>query len=62
MELTEFAEKYFSEHKGKSVPLDLLLAWLSLEHEHDEYGIARVPSMDLHRWAVKNAADTTVGS
>lgn len=60
MELNEFAEKYFSEYKGRSVPLHLLLAWLSEHHEHKEDGTAIVPSMDLHRWAVKNAIDLVV--
>lgn len=54
-ELDDFAEKYFSEHKGKSVPLDLLLAWLSETHDHREDGTPFVHSMDLHRWAIKNA-------
>jgi hypothetical protein len=58
--LEEFAEKYFSEHKGKSVPLDLLLAWLPQNHDHREDGVAIVPSMDLHRWAIKHALNRVV--
>lgn len=47
----DFAEKWFSADLGKSVPLDLLRAWLSQNHDHKEDGTAFVPSMDLDRWA-----------
>jgi hypothetical protein len=59
-ELEDFAETYFSEYKGKSVPLDLLLAWLSENHDHREDETPFVHSMDLHRWAEKNAVTRVV--
>lgn len=55
MELQEFADKYFSQDAGKTVPLGLLRAWLSEHHFHTEEGVAIVPSMDLDRWARKVA-------
>lgn len=51
MELKEFAGKWFSEDAGKTVPLDLLRAWLSEHHYHTEEGDAYVLSMDMDRWA-----------
>ena len=59
-DLELFAEKYFSAYKDKSVPLDLLMAWLSEHHYHAEDGTAIVPSMDLHRWSEKNAVTRIV--
>jgi hypothetical protein len=57
--LEDFAEKYFSPDLGKAVPLHLLRAWLSQNHNHDEDGEAFVPSMDLDRWA-KDVAVTRI--
>ena len=57
--LEDFAEKYFSPDLGKAVPLHLLRAWLSQNHNHNEDGEAFVPSMDLDRWA-KGVAVTRI--
>jgi hypothetical protein len=69
MELSKFAEKYFSEYAGRSVPLDLLLAWLSENHWHpepdegtdeDEGTRPVVHSMGLHYWAIESAVQRVV--
>ena len=54
--LRTFAEKYFSQDAGKTVPLDLLRAWLSENHFHESSTEkAIVYSMDLDQWARKVA-------
>lgn len=58
--LEDFAEKYFSADIGKAVPLELLRAWLSENHDHDEDGSAVVHSMDLDRWAESVAVTRVV--
>lgn len=59
-ELEAFAEKYFDADTGRSVPLHLLRAWLSENHDHGEDGVAVVPSMALDRWARENAVERVV--
>jgi hypothetical protein len=59
-DLYAFAEKYFDWDMNKAVPLGLLLAWLSENHDHGEDGVAAIPSMALEKWAKKVAVTRVV--
>lgn len=47
------AGQYFAKYAGRAVPLDLLLGYLSVHHEHGEDELPRVLSMDLEKWALQ---------